>query len=260
MRSAESKRWAFRAEGLCFSYGEEPIFSDLSFAVPEGEFLAVLGPNGGGKTTLLKLLLGLLEPDSGFLEVLGESPRKAASRVGYVPQDINVNKTFPISVLDVVLLGCLAPRIRLQGKEARKRAFEALESMEMASFAEKRIGDLSQGQRQRVSIARALVAKPEMLLLDEPTASVDPKTQEALFSLLRQLNRSMTIVLVSHDVMALTREATSVACVNRGFYYHGAAEVTPEMIRFAYGTCPVDLVAHGIPHRVLKSHEGEERT
>jgi zinc transport system ATP-binding protein len=239
-------------ENLSFDYGGAPVLTGASFFVPRKEFLAVIGPNGGGKTTLLKLLLGLLEPEAGKIRVLGRPPREAASRVGYVPQDTSTGKAFPVSVLDVVLMGRLPLRGRAEG---RRKALDVLDRLGLADRAGERIGSLSQGQRQRVLIARALAGEPELLFLDEPTASVDGATQTGLHELLRELNREVTVVMVSHDLTAVSACATAVACVNRSVFYHGEAEVTPEMLNLAYGSCPVDLIAHGVPHRVLRVHD-----
>jgi zinc transport system ATP-binding protein len=251
------------AENLSFDYGGAPVLTGASFAVPRGEFLAVIGPNGGGKTTLLKILLGLLEPRRGRVRVLGVAPREAARRVGYVPQDVSTGKDFPISVLDAVCMGRLPFPMGRPSREDRAKAREALDRLGLADRAEERIGCLSQGQRQRVLIARALAGEPELLFLDEPTASVDGATQASLHDLLRELNRTVTILMVSHDLTAVSACATAVACVNRTVHYHGSAEVTPEMLTLAYGACPVDLIAHGLPHRVLRTHDercpGEEQ-
>jgi zinc transport system ATP-binding protein len=173
---------------LSFSYNGQPVLRDVSLVIQSGDFVALLGPNGGGKTTLLKLALGLLRPDRGNVLVFGRSPRENAPRVGYVPQEVHINKSFPISVFDVVLMGRLRPGSGWNHYSSRDRAAarQALERLEMWEYRDRRIGELSGGQRQRVFVARALVNEPELLLLDEPTASMDAKGQNDLYTILRE--------------------------------------------------------------------------
>ncbi|EFK07558.1 putative ABC transporter, ATP-binding protein [delta proteobacterium NaphS2] len=247
---------AVEMKGIWFSYERTPVLEDISFTLKEGDFLGMIGPNGGGKTTLLKLLLGILKPDRGLIRVLGEEPHRARRRVGYVPQNTDSNNTFPVSVMDVVLMGRLA--ISRMGKsfsaKDRPMAEEALRKVGMWNSKNTPIGKLSGGQRQRVLIARALVAEPEILFLDEPTAKVDPEFESNIYDFLKELNRRATIVTITHDVGVISRYVKSVACVNRTLIYHEEAQITNEMLEMAY-ECPVDLIAHGIPHRVLPHHE-----
>jgi len=239
-----------------FSFNGQPVLQDVSLTVPAGDFLVVIGPNGGGKTTLLKLMLGLLEPDRGTVRVFDQPPRKAAHRIGYVPQNVHINKHFPVSVLDVVLMG----RLRIgKGWSRHTRpdldaARAALEQMGVWGCRHRRIGELSGGQLQRIFIARALVSGPEVLFLDEAMASIDAQSRGEFYEALTELNRTVTIVAVSHDMMILSSHVKSVACVNRDLHHHESGEITQEMLDAAY-RCPVDLVAHGVPHRVLCRHE-----
>ena len=246
---------------VSFTYNGETVLQDVSLEIRQGDFMAMIGPNGGGKTTLLKLILGLLKPDKGSVRVTGQSSQKASANIGYVPQDFHINRSFPITALDVVLMGKLEPKKRWARKTTynRQEALAALERLEMATLAEKKIGELSGGQSQRVFIARALVTQPRLLLLDEPTASIDTKGQAEFFEMLKDLNRDVTIVVVSHDLLAVSHYVKSVACVNRVLHFHNQAEITGEMLETMYpcaadDTCPVELVAHGLPHRVLKDH------
>lgn len=243
-------------EGLWFSYNGRLVLRDVKLSIRHGDFLAVLGPNGSGKTTLLKLLLGILKADRGTIRILGKEPRRVSGRVGYVPQDTSVNKDFPISAMDVTLMGRLGQswRSHRYSDEDRCLARQALERVGMWDLRDRPIGKLSGGQRQRVFVARALAASPAILFLDEPTASVDREFQTELYEFLKELNDSMTVVVVSHDMSVLSSYVKSVACLNQTLYFHDAAEVTEEMIGMAYH-CPVELIAHGLPHRVLRKHE-----
>ena len=247
---------AIEVKDVWFSYDGQPVLRAVNLRIKQGEFLAILGPNGSGKTTLLKLMLGIVKPSLGTVRVLGQEPASVADRIGYVPQDTNVNKDFPISVMDVALMGRLGHAGRSRGYSAddQRRAREALEKVNMWEYRKRPIGKLSGGQRQRVFIARALTADPQILFMDEPTASVDKEFQSELYDFLKELNTSATVVVVSHDLSVLSSYVKSVACLNQTLYFHDSAEITQEMIDMAYH-CPVDLIAHGLPHRVLRKHE-----
>jgi zinc transport system ATP-binding protein len=253
-------------ENLDFSYNGEAVLQDVNLTVRQKDFVAIIGPNGGGKTTLLKLVLGLLTPAKGTVRVDGKSPQEASSCIGYVPQNVHTNHSFPITAIDVVLMGSLDPNKRLPRRSAinRRDALAALERMEMDAHAEKKIGVLSGGQRQRVFIARALMTQPKLLLLDEPTASIDTKGQEDFYRLLEELNQDAAVLVVSHDLLVISRYVKSVACVNKKLHYHDQAEITGDMLETMYPctveeVCPVELVAHGLPHRVLADHERKRR-
>ncbi|HOG16427.1 MAG TPA: ABC transporter ATP-binding protein [Syntrophales bacterium] len=243
---------------LWFSFNGETVLRDVNLSVPEGDFLVVIGPNGGGKTTLLKVMTGLLRPDRGTVSVFGEPPHKVAHHIGYVPQNVHVNSTFPIAVLDVVLMGRLRPGRGWprHSRQDRMAAQAALEQMQVWEYRDRRIGELSGGQLQRVFIARALVGKPRILFLDEAMASIDAHSRGEFYETLNELNRTVTIVAVSHDMMILSSQVKSVACINRDLHHHNSGNITQEMLDDAYH-CPVDLVAHGVPHRVLKLHEDQ---
>jgi zinc transport system ATP-binding protein len=234
---------------------DRAILEDVSLVVEPRDYVALLGPNGAGKTTLLRAILGLVEPDRGSVRVFGQPPRRARGRVGYVPQRASFDLDFPIRVLDVVLMGRLAASraLRRFGASDRSRARAALERVEMGSLAERPIGSLSGGELQRVLIARALAVEPQLLLLDEPAASLDERMGGSLWELLEELSRDLAIVLVSHDIGAISRHVRSVACLNRRLFAHPARELTGEILEATYG-CPVELLAHGQPHRVLSPH------
>jgi zinc transport system ATP-binding protein len=252
--------WAIEVEKVSFFYDNHPILTDVSMTVEDRDFLAIIGPNGSGKTTLLKIIMGILNPGEGKVRVFGKTPREAAGTVGYVPQDTGLNKDFPISVQDVALMGRLG-KLRREGRytsEDRGQARRVLEKVGMWEYRDRQIGKLSGGQRQRVLIARALSAEPAILLMDEPTASVDAQFHTYLYDLLKELNSTITIVVVSHDISILSSYINSVACLNRTLYYHDAGEITNEMLHSTY-QCPVDLIAHGgVPHRVLRKHDHED--
>ena len=203
-------------------------------------------------------MLGLLKPDMGRIRILGQAPHDASHRVGYVPQGTDFNRGFPVSVLDVALMGRMSTsRIgRRYSREDREKVKDLLEKVGMWGYRNRPIGKLSGGQRQRVFIARALATNPEILFLDEPTASVDSEFQTDLYDFLKALNKEVTIVVISHDIGIISAHMKSIACVNKHFIFHSGAEITQEMLDMAY-QCPVDLIAHGLPHRVLHSHKEE---
>ena len=243
-------------KNLRFSFNRHPVLVDVNLTVFFGDFLAILGPNGGGKSTLLKLMLGLLKPERGTIHVFGLPPRKAAHRIGYVPQEININKSFPITVMDVVLMGRLKPGTGWSrfGKKDRMAVHKSLEQMNILDCRNLHMEELSGGQRQRAFIARALVSEPDILFLDEPTSSVDTKGQAELYDLLKELNQTVTIIVVSHDLSIISSYVKSLACVNQNLIFHDAPEITKDMLAMAYH-CPVELIAHGVPHRVLPHHD-----
>ena len=250
--------YAIEFENVWFSYDRSTVLQEVTFSLEQGEFLGIIGPNGGGKTTLLKLMLGILKPDRGRIRILGQAPHDASHRVGYVPQGTDFNRSFPVSVLDVALMGRMSTsRIgRRYSREDREKVKDLLEKVGMWGYRNRPIGRLSGGQRQRVFIARALATNPEILFLDEPTASVDSEFQTDLYDFLKALNKEVTIVVISHDIGIISAHMKSIACVNNQFIFHSGAEITQEMLDMAY-QCPVDLIAHGLPHRVLHSHEEE---
>lgn len=205
-----------------FSYERDLILEDINLSVEEKDFLAIIGPNGGGKSTLLKLILGMIKPSKGDISLFGKKISQSLSHIGYVPQNTNVNTNFPIKVIEVVMMGHVGDKPPLIGykKEEIACAMHALGRVAMEKFANTKIGDLSGGQRQRVMIARALCAHPKILLLDEPTSNIDVKGQKQIYELLRELNKSITVVVVSHDISIIIEYAKKVAHVNKTLSFH----------------------------------------
>ena len=213
-------------EDLSFSYDTQPVLEHVSLEVNSGDFLAIIGPNGGGKSTLLSLILGINTPQSGTIRVFSESPDTAQRDIGYVPQNTDVNLDFPIKILDVVLMGNGAKHHPLFGYSTEEQACaaQALEQVSMAEYATRRIGDLSGGQRQRVMIARALWRRPKLLVLDEPTASIDATGQKEIYDLLKKLNDEITVIVVSHDLSVILGYADKAAHINRTLTYHDISD------------------------------------
>ena len=244
-----------RLEDVLVRFDGVAILEGIDLSVYKNDFMGMIGPNGGGKTTLLKVILGLIRPSQGKVTVLGSTPERGRRFVGYVPQYSLFDRDFPASVWDVVLMGRLGQvrRFRRYSEEDKKAAINALETVEMLDFKGSQIGRLSGGQQQRVFIARALVSEPKLLLLDEPTASVDAPMMEEFYELLNRLKKKMAIVLVTHDLSAVSIYVDTVGCLNRKLYYHHSKEISAEDLEAAY-QCPIELIAHGVPHRVLSDH------
>ncbi|MFW6048418.1 MAG: metal ABC transporter ATP-binding protein [Candidatus Natronoplasma sp.] len=247
---------AIKMKNVSVSLGNQIVLKDVDVSLDEGTFLGIIGPNGGGKTTLLKLLLGLITPEQGKIRIYGKSPSRINDRVGYVPQYSNFDAQFPISVWEVVLMGRVGELgwKPFYSKKDKKIAKRSLKMVDMQEYKDRQISELSGGQQQRVLIARALATEPKILLLDEPTASIDEKIQTSIYELLRNLNekKNMTIILVSHDIGVISSYVNEVACLNKYLIYHDSDELTSEMMEASY-ECPVDLVAHGHPHRVFEN-------
>jgi len=248
-----------RLENVWVKFGDHIVLEDINLSVRNRDFLGIIGPNGGGKTTLLKVILGLIKPTEGNVTVLGNPPEKSRRFLGYVPQISQFDREFPATVLDVVLMGRLGAKgfLRKYSSEDIRVAEEVLESVNMLEFKDEHVGRLSGGQIQRVLLARALVTDPKILLLDEPTASIDEPTKIDIYELLKELNRKVTIVLVSHDIGVISSYVEKIACLNRRLYYHGSKEVEGEVIEETY-QCPIYLIAHGFPHRVLRRHDKKD--
>ena len=237
------------------------MLEDVSLDIYEHDFLGIIGPNGGGKTTLLKLMLGLIEPDRGSVCIMGKQPALHRTDIGYVPQYRTFDFGYPISVMEVVLMGRLGHirrPFRKYRPEDRRIAEACLDMMDIGDLADRQVDQLSGGQQQKVILARALATEPRVLLLDEPTNHVDVRTEVHFFEILKQLHEDMAIVLVTHDIGAVSVYVDRIACLNRKLFIHDSGEITGEMLAETY-QCPVELIAHGVPHRVLMEHEEEPR-
>lgn len=243
----------FEFTSVSAGYDDEIVLKDVNFTVWDNDFVGVIGPNGGGKTTLLKLILGEIKPKRGTIKYFKHEPNEVL--FGYLPQVIGIDKKFPISVMEVVLSGLLG-RKGIMGRYTghdKRLALNLLQRMEIQHLKDKAIGELSGGQMQRVFLCRALISHPRLLILDEPNTFVDNKFEKELYELLQELNKEMAIIMVSHDLGTITTHVKTIACVNRQLHYHPSNLITTDQLA-AYD-CPIQIIAHGpVPHTVLHKH------
>lgn len=235
--------------GVSFSYDGEAVLTGVDLKIDERDFVTVVGPNGGGKTTLLKLILGLIHPTAGSVRVFGRPPVESRTRIGYVPQHSLADQSFPVRVLDVVLTGRLGRRRAFGGYESedREAAMEALGEVGLCDHAGRPFAALSGGLRQRTLIARALASQPDILLMDEPTANLDVMMEGELYALLRKLHERLTILLVTHDLGFVSDFSKTVVCVKRTLAVHPTGELTGDLISEMYGR-DVRAVLHDPDH------------
>ncbi len=232
------------------AYHNQLVLSNVSFEVFERDFIGIIGPNGGGKTTLIKAILGLLKPQKGSVEHALEK-----SEIGYLPQGNQVDESFPITVREVIASG-LERGIKIEFRKAKDRRMkveETLERVGMKPLHSRPVGELSGGEFQRTMLARAIISSPRLLVLDEPDTYVDNRFETELYSLLKALNEDMTILLVSHDIGTISPYIKTIACVNRDLHYHSSNESSEEQLKVY--NCPIEIITHGtVPHRVFKEH------
>jgi zinc transport system ATP-binding protein len=236
---------------VTYGYGQRAVLENVSMAVQKNDVILIIGPNGGGKSTLIKLILGIIEPWSGAVRFHGD----AKTRLGYVPQSAAFNRNFPISVLDMVRTGCIGGNNYLKGtsRESTAKSRAILEKLSLEDKLGVNVTDLSGGQLQRVLIARALVADPVALFLDEPTTALDIASQTDLIDILGELRQKMSIVVVTHDPTPYAHIYKHLACLNNSLYFHERGELNSSSMEKVYG-CPVELLGHGIPHTLLPPH------
>lgn len=242
-------------KNLTVQYDDYVALENASMRIDENDFIGVIGPNGGGKTTLLKAILGLVVPSSGSL-VFSEAFNDRGSNIGYLPQVNKFDHRFPITVYEVVVSGLARRNNWLRGshKADKAKAMDMLSEMGIEHLAHKPIGELSGGQMQRVFLSRALVSSPRLLILDEPDTYVDNNFETELYSKLVEVNQRMAIILVSHDVGTISAHVKSIACVNKALHYHRSNIISPELLA-AYN-CPIQMITHGeVPHTVLGAHK-----
>ena len=241
-------------KNLSYSYDKLNVLENIDLDILDDDFLAIIGPNGGGKTTLLKLILGLLKTKNGTINI-----KLKKDLLAYVPQNTNLNTDFPITALEVVLMGHVPSSRQIFGysKEDIACALSSLEKVSMKAFANHKIGDLSGGQRQRVFIARALCSNPQVMLLDEPTASIDVKGQKEIYELLKELNKKIAIVVVSHDISVLMNYAKNVAHVNKNLVYHHLKNVEQKVSNEDEHMCEVELLSALGKKQVCCNHTHE---
>lgn len=244
-------------EHVTAAYGNKTVLRDVSLTVWKNDFLGIIGPNGGGKTTLLKVILGLIAPVSGIIRFYQDGRPVSSLKIGYLPQLNNIDKKFPISVREVITSGLAAQKPLFRSFDAgqKARVNEVIEMMELEDLEGRAIGELSGGQLQRVLLGRSIVSRPQVLILDEPNSYVDKRFESRFYKLLEEINKESAIILVSHDIGTVLAMVKNIACVNETLHYHPGVDVSEEWLGEKYA-CPIELIGHGdLPHRVLKTHK-----
>jgi len=240
-------------ESLTAGYNDKVVLRDINLKVAGNDYVGVIGPNGGGKTTLLKVILGLLKPMSGRIVFHGGAINMR--EIGYLPQMAEGDFLFPVTVKDVVLSGLMINKTATarMSKDDRRLALNVIEELGIKDYISAPLSELSGGQRQRVFLGRAVIGSPKLLLLDEPVSFVDSEFELGFYEKLSEFNKKMAILMVSHDVGTISAHVKSFACVNTSLHYHSSGKITNDQLR-SYG-CPIQLITHGdVPHTVLPKH------
>ncbi len=245
-------------KNLHAGYDNKPeVLKDIYLDVFSDDFLGIIGPNGGGKTTLLKAILGLLKPSSGEIAFFENGQKTPSLNIGYLPQINQIDKKFPISVLDVMLSG-LTPSgniLKKYTKTDREKAENTASQMGVENLLKRSVGELSGGQLQRVLLGRAIIDNPPLLILDEPNSYVDKVFETNFYNLLGHISKNTAIILVSHDMGTIIPQVKNIACVNQQLHYHAGSDITSEWLTEAYNSCPIEIIGHGdLPHRILNRH------
>lgn len=241
---------AIEIRNLSIKFGNNYILENVSLDIEKNSMTTILGPNGGGKTTLIKAILGLIRKDSGSISI------SEGSRVGYVPQFNSFNSSFPVTVFETIMMSSLSdgsPFLRKFKDDERKRADSLVKLLGIEKIRNSMVRDLSGGELQKTMIARALMSNPDILILDEPTASIDSKSRSEIYAMLNEMKKHTTIILISHDIGSISSYVDHVACLNRELISHEDGVLSQETLDSIYG-CPIDLIAHGVSHRVFKEH------
>lgn len=249
-------------ENLTVGYENKPnVIHDVNLTVYDRDFLGIIGPNGGGKTTLLKAILGLVTPSSGSIKFYENGKQVSSINIGYLPQINQIDRKFPITVQDVILSG-LTPSGRIVKRYTaadKQKAHHTSEQLGIDDLLKRPIGELSGGQLQRVLLGRAIVDNPKLIVLDEPNSYVDKLFETNFYKLLGEINQDISIVLVSHDIGTIISLVKNIACVNGDLHYHSGADISPDWLQKAYDSCPIEILGHGsLPHRILLEHDHDE--
>lgn len=247
-------------DNLSVGYEDHPhVLKNVNLDIFQNDFLGIIGPNGGGKTTLLKTILGLIKPTNGSIVFFKNDIKTEKINIGYLPQINQIDKKFPISVHDVILSGMPVRHHIFSSytKEQKEKVKNIAYRLGLDTFINKPIGELSGGQLQRTLLGRAIIDNPDLLILDEPNSYVDKRFETNFYKILEEINKNTAIIMVSHDVGTVISLVKNIACVNEGLHYHSGANVTSDWLEKTYSSCPIEIVGHGdFPHRVLEKHDG----
>ncbi|MFB6320362.1 metal ABC transporter ATP-binding protein [Saccharicrinis sp. FJH54] len=234
-------------------YDKKRAIEGISLTINQNDFIGFIGPNGGGKTTLVKVIVGLLQPERGKMQAYRNNKPSDKLRVGYLAQKNQIDQQFPIRVREVVASGTSKKWSMRYSKKDLRETDALLEQLHLTHLKGAAISEISGGEMQRALLGRAIISNPDLLLLDEPNTYLDQHSEDMLYSILNDLNTRMAIILVSHDLGIISSYVKTIACINYTMHYHPNNEITEEMLE-SY-QCPVELITHGkVPHRVLKTH------